>query len=181
LSATVIAAQRWNNEPASSRLVFEFKQAGALASGVFRKFDLQLALDDKGVPTSLNVLVDMASLDTQDAERDEILRGSDLFDIAKFPKARFEARKFVSRSKAQGPQRYDAVGQLTLRDATQPVIVALQWDHAQAAARATLQGEVKIRRLAFGVGRGEWQSTQWVGDEVRVHFKIPLKSVAGPS
>ena len=37
-----------------------------------------------------------------------------------------------------------------------------------------LSGEVTIKRLDFGVGQGEWQSTEWVGNEVKLQYKVPL-------
>jgi hypothetical protein len=33
---------------------------------------------------------------------------------------------------------------------------------------------VVIQRLDFGVGQGEWKSTEWVGDDVKLHYDVPL-------
>jgi polyisoprenoid-binding protein YceI len=35
-------------------------------------------------------------------------------------------------------------------------------------------GEVTIKRLDYGVGQGEWQSTEWVGDEVKLQYKVSM-------
>jgi polyisoprenoid-binding protein YceI len=37
-----------------------------------------------------------------------------------------------------------------------------------------LEGTTTLRRLAFGVGRGEWASTEWVGDEVAIRWSARL-------
>jgi polyisoprenoid-binding protein YceI len=37
-----------------------------------------------------------------------------------------------------------------------------------------LSGTATIKRLEFGVGQGEWKSTEWVGDEVKLQYKVPL-------
>ena len=37
-----------------------------------------------------------------------------------------------------------------------------------------LSGETAIKRLDYGVGQGEWKSTEWVGDEVKIHYKVAL-------
>ena len=42
-----------------------------------------------------------------------------------------------------------------------------------------MKGDAKIRRLPFGVGQGEWQSTEWIGDEVVVRFDLKLKPATG--
>jgi hypothetical protein len=31
-----------------------------------------------------------------------------------------------------------------------------------------------LRRLEFGVGQGEWATTEWIGDEVEVRFDLSL-------
>ena len=37
-----------------------------------------------------------------------------------------------------------------------------------------LAGRAPIKRLEFGVGQGEWKSTEWVKDEVLVTFSLKL-------
>jgi len=37
-----------------------------------------------------------------------------------------------------------------------------------------MAGKTVIRRLDFGVGQGDWKSTEWVGNEVTVTFNLRL-------
>ena len=46
----------------------------------------------------LDVVVDMTSLDTGDKDRDDTLRGADLFSIAKFPQAHFTATQITKKT-----------------------------------------------------------------------------------
>jgi hypothetical protein len=39
---------------------------------------------------------------------------------------------------------------------------------------AVLQGTASLDRLAFGVGQGEWKSTEWIAAEVKVAFNVRL-------
>ena len=48
------------------------------------------------IDAALEVAIDVASLDTADADRDGTLRGADLFAVARFPQARFVAQQFAA-------------------------------------------------------------------------------------
>jgi len=45
-----------------------------------------------------------------------------------------------------------------------------------------LAGKTTIRRLDFGIGQGDWRSTEWVANEVDVSWSVRLVPAdAGPS
>ena len=68
---------------------------------------------------------------------------------------------------------YLARGTLTLRGVTRPVSVRFRFERSPEGG-ARLDGSARLRRLDFGVGQGEWTSTEWVGDEVEVSFELRL-------
>jgi polyisoprenoid-binding protein YceI len=37
-----------------------------------------------------------------------------------------------------------------------------------------MSGTARLKRLDFGLGRGEWASTEWVGDDVDIRFELSL-------
>jgi polyisoprenoid-binding protein YceI len=155
-------------DPARSKLEFTFNQAGAQSKGRFAKYDVKLTAPGGNVAAGkLDVTVDVASLDTDDDERDGILRGEDLFDVKKFPTARYTADKLTKT--ADG---FEASGKLTIRDVTQELKVPLTFK--PGAGGAQLSGKTSIRRVAFGVGQGEWKSTEWVDDEVGIILDLHL-------
>jgi polyisoprenoid-binding protein YceI len=45
----------------------------------------------------------------------------------------------------------------------------------RGASGATLAGTAELKRLDFGVGHGDWKSTEWVADAVKVAFSLSLK------
>ena len=117
---------------------------------------------------SLEVTVHVASLDTQDKDRNDMIAGADLLDVKKYPTATYVAKSFA-RTAAGG---LEAVGKLTLRGVTRDLRVPLT---LRATANGyELSGEVTLKRLDFGVGQGELQSTEWVGNEVTLQYKVPL-------
>ena len=110
----------------------------------------------------------MASVDTQDKDRNDLITGSDLFDVAKFPVAQFVATSFAKR--ADGG--LEAVGKLTIRNITHDLRLPLTLK--PTAEGLELSGKTAFKRLDYGVGQGEWKSTGSVGDEVKIEYTVSL-------
>jgi polyisoprenoid-binding protein YceI len=163
------ALPRYVQAPAGSSLTFTFVQEGAASKGSFKQFTTELRYDEKS-PTagSLTVKVQTSSVDTQDKDRDEMITGADLFDAPKFPTAQYVANTFAKRPDGG----LDAVGKLTLRGVTKDLRLPLKI--SRTATGLELSGEAAIKRLDFGVGQGDWQSTESVGDEVKLQYKVAL-------
>ncbi|HWN45981.1 MAG TPA: YceI family protein, partial [Steroidobacteraceae bacterium] len=90
---------RYAQNAAKSSLKFTFEQAGAAASGNFKKFTTVLIYDEKNLAaSSLDVRVEIASVDTQEPERDSMLKDADLFNAAKYPAATFAASSLAKRA-----------------------------------------------------------------------------------
>ena len=113
----------------------------------------------------------MSSTDTGDQERDDTLKGADLFAVAKFPQAHFAAGQ-INRT-ASG---YEAVGKLTIRGVTRDARVPFSFRTAteNGAAVGYMSGKTSVRRLDYGVGQGDWKATDQVGNEVAVSFALRL-------
>jgi polyisoprenoid-binding protein YceI len=155
----------------SGTLEFSATQADAKFTGAFRRFQVVLDFDPaQPVTGQLDVDVDTASIDSQDAERDEILRGPEFFSTARHPKARFHATRFERAGNG-----WRANGELTIRGVTKPVPVTFTL--VPAGTGTVMKGSASLRRLDFGLGQGEWASTEWVGDEVDVRFELKLQPV----
>lgn len=148
-------------------LEFTFDQAGAASKGSFRRFATTLDYDEKNPAAGkLNVTVQIASIDTQDKDRNDLLVGADLFDAPKYPTATYSG---VLTKAGAG---LEAVGKLTIRGVAKDVRLPLSI--RPSANGLELSGEVKIKRLDFGVGQGEWKATESVGDVVTVTYKVAL-------
>lgn len=158
-------------DASAGMLEFSATQADAKFTGTFRRFQVVLDFDPaQPARGKLDVGVETASIDTQDGERDEILRGPDFFSAAKYPKAVFHATRF---ERAGGGWR--ASGDLTIRGVTKAVPVTFTLQPAGAAT--VMKGSASLKRLEFGLGQGEWASTEWVGDTVDVRFELKLSPV----
>ena len=161
-------------DPAKNTLEYQFVQAGAQNKGKFTKFAVTLDFSPDNLPASkLDVVIEMASADTGDKERDDTLKGGDMFAVAKFPQAHFTSTQITKTANG-----FDAVGKLTLRGVSKDIHVPFSFRTAAEQGKAVgyLLGRTTIKRLDFGVGQGDWKSTEWVGNEVSVSYSLRLIS-----
>jgi len=160
---------------ADSQLSFDFTQAGAGTSGSFKAFTTTLVTGADGAPQSLEVTVDVQSIDTGDKERDGLLRDKDLFDTRRFAEAKFSATRFTREANG----RYQALGKLTIRDVTREVTLPFALTEAPGGGAQSwlLAGEIVINRLDYGVGQGEWRATDMVGNAVTIRYSVKLAPV----
>jgi polyisoprenoid-binding protein YceI len=174
LAAVAAAAPAtYTLDAAKSTLQFAFVQAGGNNDGRFPKLGVNFTFADDNLAAShLEVTVDVAALDTGDKERDDTLRGAELFDVAKFPQSRFAATA-IAKTPAGA---YEAAGSLTLRGVTRALRVPFTLRSAIEQGRRVLymSGKTVIKRLDFGVGQGDWKSTEWVNNEVTITFNLRL-------
>ena len=153
-------------------LTFAFMQAGAENQGEFKQFATQLVYDEKNLAaSSLKVTVQTGSFDTQDKDRNDTLAGPELLDPKKFPTAQFVANTFT-----KGPRGIEAVGKLTLHGVTKDLRLPLTV--STTASGAEISGATTIKRLDYGIGQGDWKTTEWVGDEVKLQYKVALTKAA---
>lgn len=161
------AVHEFAADPQASRLEFIGVQAGAEFKGVIHKFTATVDFAPDALPSSrIEVQIDLNSVDTKDKDRDTAIRGKDMFDVAHQPTAHY-----VTKSITKTPAGYSAVGSLSLHGVTKDVPIDFQF---QDAGGPKLNGTAKLNRLDFGVGQGDWKSTEWVGNAVKVSFSLVL-------
>ena len=171
--AAAAEAPLWKVE-ADSTVIFVARQAGAPVEGRFEKFDAEIRFDAENLEASaVAVEIDIASVNSESSDRDQVIRSPDLFDAATWPTARFEAPRFVHA----GGDSYEAQGSLTMRDVTRDVVLPFDLkieDHPDDGAllRARAVGELTVKRLDYGVGQGQWTDTSVVPDEVVIRIEI---------
>jgi len=169
----VASAADWKLEPADSRLEFAAMFEKTPAPGVFRQFDVKLSLDPaKDDEGRLDVTIDVASADMASADINKAIAGAEWFDFARFRQAEFHA----SEIRRVRPNAFVARGTLSLKGVQQPVEVPFSW--AESGSTANMEGKFVVKRGAFGIGTGEWTSTNTIGADVTVTFKVRLRKAA---
>ena len=173
LGLTLLAGQpssagSWHADQTAGGLTFEATQAGARFTGRFGQFTTDIAFDPAAPDRcSFEVRIAAASAQTGESQRDGLLKGPDFFWTERYPTASYLGTGCTIEGTG-----FELAGELTLRGITRPV--TLRFNFEPGANR--MAGEATIRRLDFGVGQGEWASTEWVGGEVTVRFELALPS-----
>jgi len=156
---------------------FSAIQQGAAFDGGFERFTARISFDPEQLDAAvIEASIDLRSINTQNAERDGYLHTEDWLDTRRWPVAEFAATDITP---ADGGG-YVARGKLTIRDVSLPT--DFRFTLAPEAAPGgegalRLHGEATLSRLAFGIGRGEWRDTRWVGDTVSVTVDLRLSPV----
>ncbi len=171
--AAPTATPAFELEPSGSSLKFTAGQQGAKFESRFETFTAQIQFDPAR-PESGRILarIELASVDTGNPERDEILNTPDWFGVSQWPEATFAANKIV-----RATDGYSANGTLVLRGVSRPVTLSFRWTPAAGGKPARLTGSAAVDRLAFGVGQGDWQDTAYVGNAVAIQVDIRLRPV----
>lgn len=161
-------AADWQGDERSGSLQFTAIQAGARFTSAFERFTVRFDFDESNPAGGrLDVKVQTRSVDTADVDRDEILRSRDFFWCEQYPEAVFHAGKFERDGAG-----WRANGELALRGMTRQVSV--RFELTPGPMHLVMKGTADLRRLEFGIGQGEWSSTEWIGDEVGVLFDLKL-------
>jgi|SRR5579859_2801209 len=157
----------WKLDGAKSQLSFSGTQIGKKFDGKFTRYQAAISFDpDHPEQGRIAVDVDLASAVTGDPQRDSALPGKEWFDVAEFPKAKFES---TSIRKVSGSS-FEAAGTLTLRGATHPLTLPFTLDVNGSTAHA--KGHASLVRTAFGIGQGAWGSDQWVAFDVGIDIDV---------
>lgn len=119
------AEYKIDTEGAHAFIQFRIKHLGySWLYGRFDKFDGAFQYDaKKPEASSVNVTIDMSSLDSNHAERDKHLRDERFFDVAKFPKATFVSKSFTPS--ADGKKAI-LVGVLTLKGISKDITIDVE-------------------------------------------------------
>ena len=159
--------------PAQSEIAFVSKQMGVPVEGRFKQFSAAVAFDPKKPESArIGFTIQTGSASFGAAETDAEVPKPAWFNVAKFPTASFQS----SGVKALGGGKFEVRGALSIKGASQDVLVPVTV--TQAGAASTAAGSFVIKRLDFKIGDGEWADTSMVANDVTVKFKLALSGMA---
>ncbi len=123
----------------------------AKSRGEFSSFRGSVIIGDDPLQSSVDVEIDVASVDTRDAKRDEHLLSDDFFAVEQFPTMHYRSTGVAPGSKGQ----YVVSGELTVKDVTRPVDLVVEFDGAVTdpwgGSRAAFSASVEVNREDFGL------------------------------
>ena len=155
--------------PDQSHLTFTGTQNHAPVTGEFTKLTTTIHFAENNLPgSSVKAEIDIASIKTPDADIAKNLQTDDWFGVTKFPQAVFESHDFTKEG-----DHYLAKGSLTLHGISKPTEISFTLTHEGNLLKVT--GETSLKRLAYGVGSGDWKDTSVVEDGVKVKLVLVAK------
>jgi polyisoprenoid-binding protein YceI len=175
--AASAAITTWKIDPAHSSA--EFKVKHMMISNVKGSItgitgDLTEHATDASL-SSIEATLDVATLNTNDAQRDGHVKSADFLEVEKYPKITFKSTK-VDR---KASDEYAVTGDLTIHGVTKPVTLTVEGPSAPhkdpwGNTRIGLSATTKINRKDFGL---TWNATLetggiLVGEEVHITIDV---------
>lgn len=171
---------QWTIDTTHANVDFSVKHmAISTVRGSFAVFNGSGETNEAGMPTSVQMEIDAASISTNNEQRDGHLKSGDFFDVEKFPKLAFKSTAITGT-----PDELTIAGELTIRGVTKPVtlkgelsqVVKDPWGNQRTSLVAT----GKISREQFGL---TWNMALefggvMVSDEVKLHIEAEAVAVA---
>lgn len=173
---TQTAVSTWDIDATHSIAEFSVKHMMvSTVKGRFNTLEGAVEIDEENpLASSVKATIDVASITTNEAQRDAHLRSDDFFNAEKFPKITF-ASKRVERVDAEN---YRVVGDLTIRDVTKEVVLDTEFEgqvrDPYGKQRAGFTATTQVSRGDFGVNFNGLLETGGVivSDKVKITLHI---------
>jgi polyisoprenoid-binding protein YceI len=176
LSAPLALTQTstWVPDKAHSGVDFSILHMGlSNVRGHFGNIGGSIVLNESDITKStVNVTIDVSTVDTGVTGRDGDLKGPNFFDIAQFPTA-----TFVSTSVAKNGNALNVSGNLTLHGVTKPVVLQVEGPTGPVPGmdkkpHSGFSATTTISRTAFGIATKFPAAV--VGDEVKLTVDLDV-------
>ncbi|MCW2955003.1 MAG: YceI family protein [Conexibacter sp.] len=116
-AATKVPTGTWNVDPSHSSVEFQVKHLGiATVKGSFKEFAGSLTAAEDG-SIAVSGTVEVASVDTREAQRDEHLRSADFFDVENNPQIAFASTAIEHLD----DETFKITGDITIHGVTKPI------------------------------------------------------------
>jgi polyisoprenoid-binding protein YceI len=154
MSATTlptITAGTYNVDVSHSEVAFVVRHlAVSKVRGRFDKFDASVTIADNVLESSVTASVQVASVSTNDAQRDGHLLSGDFFEPETYPTFDFQSTEI----RPQGDD-FELVGDLTIKGVTKPVVFELEFGGVEqdpwGGTRLGFTASTEINRKDFGM------------------------------
>lgn len=145
-----LTAGTWAIDPTHSTLGFTVRHLMvSKVRGRFQDFSGSITVDESGV-TAISADIDVASITTDNAQRDGHLKTADFFEVEKFPTATFRSTSVTPKGDG-----YVLTGDFTLHGVTKPVELTVEYNGVNAGMGngpvAGFEATTTINRRDFGI------------------------------
>lgn len=162
----------WTVDPAHTEVGFVARHLMVTkVRGTFADVEGTVEVAPDVTKSTVDVTVQMASVDTRSADRDTHLKSADFFDVENYPTMRFVSTSF------DGEQ---LTGDLTIKDVTKPVTFEVEFNGEQADpwgnTKAGFEAEAEVKRADWGL---TWNAAiegggVLVSDKIKIVLDVQL-------
>ncbi len=167
-AASPAFSQTLTIDPAWSEVGFSVSNMGVNAvDGRFNQFAGRIEFNPQAPEQStIHVVIQAASIDTQNEHRDKHLRTADFFEVSKYPELTFESQSIEKKTKG-----HVLAGLLTIKGQTHPVSIPFTFTTAAVNGKTILhaQGKTQVDRHDFGIDYG---SNFTIGKTISIHLSV---------
>ena len=170
INSVTAAPETHSIEKTHSDITFKIRHLFSKVSGRFTDFQGDISYDGaKADASSVNVTIQTASINTDNADRDKHLKGEDFFDAAKHPVITFKSKSV----KKTGENEADVTGDLTMHGVTKEVVLKTKFTgkgkDAWGGFRSGWEASTKVNRQDFGIKYNKMvEGASMLGDEVEI-------------
>jgi polyisoprenoid-binding protein YceI len=146
-----LASGRWAVDTNHSFIGFTVRHLGvSRIRGRFTRFDAEIIIGETLDTTSITATVDVASVDTANADRDKNLLSPALLDVVKRPTMVFRSTRVTGAG-----SDYRVEGELTMGEETRPSVLAVGFGGIESfpggPRHAGFEATMEVRRKDFGI------------------------------
>ena len=174
-------ATTWVIDPVHSDVQFKIKHLViSTVTGAFNQFDGQATATDGFEEVTANFRIDVKSIDTKNADRDNHLRTGDFFDADSHPEISFNSTSW----RKIGDDEFELTGDLTMKGITKPVTLKAEFGGIEKDAygntKAGFEITGKINRKDFGLTYNALTETGGLalGEDIKLVSNIQLAKQA---
>lgn len=175
-----LSAEGWKIDPSHSSAQFSVRHMMiSNVRGEFSGVSGTVQLDPKHPDESkVDATIDVSTVNTREAKRDEHLKGADFFDVAKYPTMTFKSKKVT----AAGSGHLKMAGDLTLHGVTKEVTLDVEGPSAEikdghGGTRVGASATATINRKDFGISYGGKMPDGgglMIGEEIPITIDIEM-------
>ena len=171
-TATAVTTGTWTIDPTHTEIGFSVRHLVSKVRGKFEAFEGTIVTSDDLTSSTVNVTVDLNSINTGTADRDNHLRSADFFEVETHPKMTFVSTGIVQKSDTD----FVVTGDLTIKGVTKPVELATEFlgegGDPWGGTRVGIEATAEISRKEFGIDFNiplEGGKVM-VGDKISIHI-----------
>jgi len=146
-----ITTGTWNLDPTHTEIGFSVRHLMSKVRGKFESFEGSLVTADDITASKVSVEVDLSSINTGTADRDNHLRSSDFFEVETHPKMTFATTGVTQKSDSE----FVVDGELTIKGVTKPLELAVEFlgegGDPWGGTRVGVEASGEISRKEFGI------------------------------